>query len=197
MARVGFSTVEDPKSSLKRSQTTTKCSRLFCFWIPGNLQKFVIDFIGSLIGGDSQSIVKLFLIFCKSRPGFTRKPVSPNVRSWHQRFKHHQHSTRRPQRERDEVQNFSSHDPEADGWAQLVAQQKPAEVRPSPGQGGRWRQPLIRFTRQSFEETVEAAKKKRVGGIEAALAAVGRCRNHRQPSRQPSGFRIRIGNFLK
>ena len=53
---------------------------------------------------------------------------------------------------------------------------------------------MNRFPRQSFEETVEAAKK-RVGGIEAALAAVGRCRNHRQPSRQPSGFRIRIGNF--
>ena len=52
-----------------------------------------------------------------------------------------------------------------------AAQQKPAEVRPSPGQGGRWRQPLSCFPRQSPEETVEAGKK-RVGGIQAALAAL-------------------------
>ena len=49
----------------------------------------------------SKSIEKLFLTFCKSHRGFTRQPVSPNVHSWHLRFKHNQNSTRRPpERER-------------------------------------------------------------------------------------------------
>ena len=56
------------------------------------------------------------------------------------------------------------------GRSSSAAQQKPAEVRPNPGQVGRWRQSQSRL-RQSPEVTMEAAKK-RVGGIEAALAAL-------------------------
>ena len=54
----------------------------------------------SEVFGDGNSIVKLFLTFCKKPPGWTRQPVSPNVHSWHRRFKHHQNSTMRPPGER-------------------------------------------------------------------------------------------------
>ena len=57
----------------------------------------VIDFFGSLgKGHGGNQLQKLFLTFCKSRRSFTRQTVSPNVHSWHRRFKHHQNSTKRP-----------------------------------------------------------------------------------------------------
>ena len=104
-----------------------------------------LTFFRSLKG--CKSIVKLILTFGKSHRSFTRQPVSPNVHSWHRRFKHHQNSTRKK--------------------AKMAGEGKKGENLGGPGGGGPAEEPRRLVSRRVVPRRVVGPRRVEVRRVQA------------------------------